>query len=206
MRYLLFPAEERVLIRFLHEEVGLSLLVTDLAAKRQPKLSFNPVASITDEFPYLYGEEVRRLVFWCRDIGPIETIGDAPPPRDARERVWLHLNRETTKQWRDLIDFRRTPVLSWLRPAWYRRDRGCLVPGALGAMTATWKEHPAELRRLYARVKRWLEKPAVKINPFRHCRDTPVPEPKNPNIFWVAAWPEAKRWIDAGGEVWPWGA
>ena len=44
------------------------------------------------------------------------------------------------------------------------------------------------------------------LNPFEHCTKAAQPAPKNLNPFWVWARPEALRWVEAGGEVWPWNA
>jgi hypothetical protein len=201
MRFLLFPEEERSLIRHLYHELGLRFLATDGGATP----SIDPTTRITDDFPTLLSRTEREFYFWCSEIGPIRRLGDAPAPQDAKEAVCLHVNREANPEaWEQLIDVSRTPVISWRRPVWYRPDRTCLVAGRLRSMTAKLKHYPFELRRLYQRIDRWLKKPATKINPFRHCTIPPVLEPANLNVFWVAAWPQGKAWVDRGGELWPW--
>jgi hypothetical protein len=142
--------------------------------------------------------------FWCPEIGPVRTLGDAPPPHEAKDAVMLQINREADPAgWRDRIDLARTPVIRWSRPRWYRKDR-CLVASRLGAMAARTKDHPPALLKLYRQIERWLRRPATKFNSFKHCSDLPVPEPPNLSHFWVAAWPQAKTWIAQGGELWPW--
>ena len=190
-----------MLIRHLHESVGLPLLTSDGGAVALA----DPADVITDEFPLLMARQAREYYFWCPEIGPVRKLGDAPAPRDAHEAVVLHVSREShPDNWRDLIDLSRTPVISWRRPVWYRPDQACIVAGGLGAMTAKVKEYPEELRRLHRSIDRWLRKPAVKVNPFEHCGRTPVPQPRNLSAFWVATWPQAKKWVDGGGELWPW--
>jgi hypothetical protein len=192
LRYLLFPDEERALFRHLRDELGLRPLATG--------------GDITDDFPDLIGPAQRDHYFWCPDIGPIRTLGEAPPPRDAKELVLQQLNRQADPaNWRDMIDLARTPVISWHRPSWYRKDTR-VVAGRLGSMAARRKEHPPELRRLHGQIDRWLRGPSTKFNPFRHCSGLPVPEPNNLATFWVAAWPLGKAWVQGGGELWPWDA
>ena len=201
MRYLLFPDEERALIRYLCGQVGLQFLTSDSGAARNS----DPVSLIATDFPTLRANEEREYYFWCCDIGPVRRLGDVPEPRDAVDAACLRMNQEARPEsWRDLIDLARTPVISWRRPLWYGSDRKCLVPGRLGAMAAKVREHPSDLRRLYGRVDRWLRRPATKLNPFEHCSGLPVAEPKNLSTFWVAAWPQGKEWVHRGGELWPW--
>ena len=211
MRYLLFPAEERQLVSLLHDELELKLLASKLAPDGVARVDPEPLGWVTDELPYSTVVErnssaspPQELVFWCSDLGPIHTLGEAEPPTDMVEKVSLRLTQEATDHWRDVIDFRTTPVLTWSRPSWRRKDRSCVVAGRLRSMTIKVRDYPTEMWRLFNRVDRWLRKPAVKINPFRHCKDSPRPEPRNLNPFWISAWPEAKEWIDQGGETWPW--
>ena len=200
MRYLLFPEEERALISYFRGELGLRFLASDGGATADA----DPVERIGDEFPELMSRTEREYYFWCPEIGPVKRLGDSRP-RDIKEAVCLQVNRQSyPDNWQNLIDLSRTPIVSWRRPVWYRASRNCLVAGRLGSLTAKLKEYPPELGRLYKRVERWLRKPATKINPFRHCSNTPVPEPKNLSPFWVAAWPLGMAWVDQGGELWPW--
>jgi len=211
MRYLLFPQEERQLLSHLHDELGLKLLASKLAPGGVARIDPEPLQQVTDDLPYSTVVERKppavpphEFVFWCSDLGPIQILANAEPPGDAAEKVSLQLAQEATDQWRDIIDFRTTPVIIWSRPNWHRKDRSCIVSGRLRSMTVKVKDYPPEMRRLYSRIDRWLRKPAVKVNPFRHCRNSPIPEPRNLNPFWICAWPEAKAWIDQGGETWPW--
>ena len=189
MRYLLFPDEERALYRLLQHELGLRPL--------------GGTNEITDELQNVKSLEADHY-FWCPEIGPVKTLGEAPTPHDAKDAVMLQINREADPaRWRDRIDVGRTPVIRWSRPRWYRKDR-CLVAGRLGAMAAGKKDHPPALLQLHRQIERWLRRPATKFNPFKHCSDLPIQEPANLSVFWVAAWPQAKTWIDQGGELWPW--
>ena len=200
MRYLLFPDEERTLIRHLNVELGLQYICSDCDP---PDL--DPETKVNDEFPVLFTDSQPVLYFWCSEIGPIRKLGDAPPPHDTKDKVHLQLNRDAfPDDWEEHVDLSRTPVISWRRPSWYNDDRKCLVAGRLGSTTAKENKRPHELRRLYKRVEYWLRKPAVKINPFQHCTNSPVPEPKNLNMFWILAWSKGKEWVDQGGELWPW--
>jgi len=190
MRYLLFPEEERALFRHLRDDLGLRPLAA--------------AGEITDDFPDFLRPTRRDHYFWCPDIGPLRTLGEAPPPRDAKEAVLLGLNRQADPaNWENMIDLARTPVICWHRPYWYRLH-GCIVAGRLRSMAARRKEQPPELLRLHAQVDRWLRAPTTKVNPFRHCSGLARPAPSNLATFWVAAWPVGQAWIDDGGELWPW--
>jgi hypothetical protein len=104
VRYLLFPDEERTLYRHLREELGL--------------IPLGGENRITDDFPPLQSPGNDHY-FWCSEIGPVKTLGEAPPPRDAKEAVLMNLNRAADPAgWQGMIDLARTPVIGWCRPRW----------------------------------------------------------------------------------------
>jgi hypothetical protein len=202
LRYLLHPTEERELIRHLTEEVGLVLL--------SPQAT-DPMALISDDFPwhtYLEPRDVHdaEIVFWASSIGPVRRLGDAPVPNDAAESVALKLNQDASSEWRTLVDLARTPVISWRRPAWYRKDRRCLVPGRLGSMSTRIGVYPPALRTLFASLERWLKKRGTVVNAFDHLDLSllSVPPPQNRRLFAVAVWPQGMAWLANGGQLWPW--
>jgi hypothetical protein len=211
MRYLLFPDEEIILCRYLTSELGLKLLASNLAPGNIPKIVEGGVPANLNGFPdpaepKTLPNEPMHFLFWCSEIGGIETLGSAETPSDPKDRVSVILTQQASEQWRDVIDFTRTPVIFWARPCWYKKDHSCVVAGRMNGMTIPVKKYPVELKRLYGKIDRMLRKTGVRLNPFDYVPNTPVPEPENLNAFWVFTWPQGMSWLENGGELWPWDA
>jgi hypothetical protein len=209
MGFLLLPPDERVLVDGLVSEFGLTLLAHDAAPGGKGQLVSASLATLPSDLalparPGQMPSAPTTLLFWHSGIGPIRTLGDAPPSSDPRDRVADLIVRESAQDWADLIDLARTPVIRFARSHWHDDAQTRLQPGLLGGMAVKAKEQPAEVRRLHARVVRWMKKRGERLNPFEHCTNLPREQPLNLSGFWVWAWPEAQSWVRAGGQVWPW--
>ena len=203
MGYLLLPPDEREFVSYICGDLGLKLLIGDLAPGGVAKIASNPVAVLPESILDAAGPSVHRFVFWCADVGPIQTLGTAVPNNPV-DRVLIELNRQGTPEWHDLVDYNRSPVLRWERCHWQSEDR--LASGQLAAMSIPRRLQPPELLVRFKRATRWLRTGAERLNPFEHCSDTPVSQPANLGPFWVWARPNALAWVRRGGEVWPWNA
>jgi hypothetical protein len=202
MSFLLLPQDEMVLFRYLCEELGLALLLSDVTEQGAPRVALQPLTAISDRLPRSTVDP-STLIFWCRDLGQVKVLADAPEPVDAADRVAGLLTREAAGSgYGDVIDLCRTPVIRWVR-ARYRRD-GQLMPGLLQAMPLSIRDTPPGVMRLHRNIDRWLKKRGEKVNPFEHCCDATVSPPRNLNVFWVWVHPHAMEWIKGGGEMWPW--
>lgn len=188
VNWLLLPDDEDELVAYVSGELGLVLVGEGWDR---------------DGLPRQFGTQPSEVVWWASDIGPIQRMGDAPPPKDAKDAVLVRLNQEADpERWKDLLDARRTPVIRFHRSNWNRN--GCLNPGLLQAMSIPLKEQPKELIRLLRQTERWLKSDGEKVNPFRHTIRTPVPEPERLGALTAWARPHALAWIRDGGKVWPW--
>jgi hypothetical protein len=211
MRYLLFPDEEKLLCRYLTSELGLKLLASDLAPGNIPEIVERGVPANLNGFPdpaeaKTPPSDPTHLLFWCSDIGGIETLGSSGTPSDPKGTVSMILTQQASEQWRDVIDDTRTPIITWVRPRWHKKDHSCVVAGRMNGMTIPVKKYPVELKRLYGKIDRMLRKNGVKLNPFEYVSKTPVSEPENLDAFWVFTWPQGMSWLENGGELWPWDA
>ena len=208
MSYLLLPEDERELVEYLCYEIGLSLLLSDVAPNGIPSVARNPTAVLPSELPdrvQVGKAQVAYFIFWCPSICPVHTIAQKSATTDPKDRVSEFLTRNNAGgRYPDVIDLSATPVIRYRRCYWQTTNR--LVPGVLQAMPIRIPETPNEVLQLYRKVERWLRKRGTKLNPFEHCLDTPVPQPRNLNGFWVWAQPHALEWVRNNGEIWPWTA
>lgn len=195
MNWLLLPNDEQPLVEFLTGDLGLEMFGAPLGEDERLPGPPDPDR-----------QERKNLVFWASSVGPIKRLGDAPKPTDPVEAVLLQRNREVNPDgWRDLVDLARTPVIRFGRSNWNRN--GCLNPGLLEGMTIPIKNQPPDLLALRRKAERWLKSDGAQVNPFEHCtKAQKPPKVKTLNAFWVWARPAALRWIEGGGEVWPWNA
>ncbi len=109
MSFLLLPEDERPFITFLCEELGLRLLLDDLASGGVARVATDPLRAVPAELPFGIG---RTLIFWASSLGPVRTMADAPHPKDAADRVARALTAQAAgARFPDVIDFERTPVL-----------------------------------------------------------------------------------------------
>lgn len=123
-------------------------------------------------------------------LGPIRTLADAPMARDAVGRVALHLNREATQQWRDLIDLTRTPVIGCanrLAP-----QRGLPLAGGLTTMQVRVRDLPREVPSLHSRVERYLKRHSPRLDPFETCQACGGPR-RDPNRSRGCVFPQRCR-------------
>ena len=193
VNWLLLPYDEQRLTWFMTEELGLTLLTPLADGESLP----GP--------PKRSQEQYVDMVFWASELGPLRRLGDAPQPTDPVDSVWFTLNRERNpSNWQNLVDSGRTPLIRFRRSNW--NLNGCLNPGLLQGMSLPIKDQPPNLMALRRKAERWLKSEGERLNPFEHCTKVTQPAPKNLNPFWVWARPEALRWVEAGGEVWPWNA
>jgi hypothetical protein len=202
MPFLLLPRDEIALVSHLCDELGLRLLLSDLTERGVPRIASRPTDAITDRLPRS-GDGASTLVFWCPALGPVKTFADASEPVDASNRVAALLTQQSAGgRYCDVVDLCRTPVIRWRRSL-VRRE-GQLMPGSLQAMPMTIREHPPDVLKLHGKIERWIKKHAERVNPFDHCSDAPIPQPRNMNALWVWAHPHALEWVRNGGEIWPW--
>ena len=209
MSYLLLPGDEAVLVEGVTREFGLIFLASALAPAGKPKMIASPAEAVPGDLalpaqPHQQPSAPIEFFWWCSEIGPIKTLGDAPPSDNPRDRVAELLNREATDDWRDLIDLKRTPVIRYSRSGWHDDRRTRMRPGALRAMAMPVREQPDVLDQLHARIVRWMQNEGERLDPFDHCSDVPIERPSNTSQFSVWAWPEALAWVRGGGEIWPW--
>lgn len=204
MSHLLVTDDERDLAAFLCGELGAKLLLTDVATAGEPKVADDPLSALPSELPTAatYGsKEVRSLTFWLPEIGPVKTLGNAPPATNPRDRVARLLTEDAAaEQFADVVDFERTPVLTLTRSHWHAQNR--LSPGNLSTLQAI----SPEVKRQYSRALRWLKKRGVKMDPFAHCAEVRDRRPKQLGPLWVWAQPNAKALVERGIEIWPWNA
>jgi hypothetical protein len=193
VNYLLLPDDEAPLRSYLAEELGLTPLGhSSLESSHLPRHASPGVGRW-------------EFVYWAESLGPIRRLAETPVPRSATGRVMDRLNRESLgAAWGDAVDLARTPVIRFRRASWNRN--GHLNPGVLRASAAPATEQPPQLLSLRRRVARWIEQEGERLNPFEHCVDSPVPQPRSLGPFWVWARPHALDWVRDGGRVWPWSA
>lgn len=200
------PPDETLVVERLCSTFGLRLLIDELTENGRPHIANAPIQAARTQLPNLHGPTAvpRVFVFWCEELGPIRTLGEAPPPADPVDKVARLMTVRQTGRWADLVDLSRTPVIRWRRSQWHEQNR--VTPSALQAMALKLRDQPPELTRLHGRINRALQKEGRRINPFEHCSDLPHGRPANEN--WAVAWalPAAATWIGSGGEVWPWDA
>jgi hypothetical protein len=221
MSFLLFPPDEIELVRYLCIDLDLALLLSDVTDGGVPRIAPLPLAAVPDKLlweplprapgrPLSTPPDPLTFLFWCPSLGPVRTFVDAPEPTEAIDRVAAQLTREAKgPSYANAIDLTRTPVIRWQRA---RFQRACLqngrrlVPGLLQAMPVKLRDTPPEVLKLHRKIERWLKKRGEKLNPFGHCSQTLVPQPRNLNPFWVWVHPHAMEWVRGGGEIWPWTA
>jgi hypothetical protein len=202
MSFLLLPQDEKALFHYMCDELGLSLLLSDVTERGAPRVASQPLTAVSDRLPTSVSDP-GTLIFWCRDLGPVRVLADAPAPVDVADRVAGLLTRQAAGAgYGDVIDHCRTPVIRWRR-ARFRRE-GQLKPALLQAMPLKIRDTPPGVLSLHRQIDRWLKKRGEKVNPFDHCSDAPGPAPRNLSVLWVWVHPHAMEWIRGGGEIWPW--
>jgi hypothetical protein len=114
MHLLALPEDEQEIVRYLCEEQGLQLLLSDLVEDGVPQVADDPLRALVPDLPSRKRlkaavapgvgvtdptyQEVWEYLLWARSLGPIRTLRDAPGPRDAVGRVALQINREATER------------------------------------------------------------------------------------------------------------
>lgn len=208
MSHLLTPTDEIKLVRYLCDDLGLALLLSDLTERGEPRIASDPVAALPRELPGRAKPSVEAstatvLTFWCVQLGPVRTMASAGPPTQATDHVGRLLAKESAKErYEELIDFSRTPIVRWKRCVTDAPER--ILPGSLQAMNCKVKETPEPVLGLHRRVEGWLRSSGERLNPFEHCDEVRDRAPQNLVPFWVWAQPDALRWVRDGWEVWPW--
>jgi hypothetical protein len=212
MSYLLLLDDERHLVEHLTSELGLSLLIDDLAPRmpptgiRTPNVAKVLIEAIPSSLPGpikpMQDPGVLQFLFWRPDLGPLVAIGDPGRATDTVSRVGFTLSVGGADDWRDRVDQDRSALIRWKRCHW--RENGHLTPGLLQGMAELSRLWPPELKRTHRSIERWLRKNALGFDAFDHCDDPPIPPPRNRSAFVVWARPAAAAWVNAGGRVWPW--
>lgn len=203
MSYLLIPEDEKDLVTYLVNGLGLKLLLSDVAPNREPRVAQDPLSAVPTELGKQYDATPSHLIFWCSQLGPIRTLVDAPVTSDPRTQVARQLTQQSAgDEYEDVIDLSRTPVLRWRRCCWHAPNR--LKPALLQGMELKVRQTPKDLLKLYAKVERWLKSRGEKLNPFEHCTELPGAQPRNLNTFWVWVHPHALESVRRGLEIWPW--
>ena len=218
MHLLALSEDEEEIVRYLCEEEGLQLLLSDLVEDGLPQVADDPLRALVPDLPsgkrlmaaVVPGvgvtdptyREVWEYLLWARSPGPIRTLRDAPVARDAVGRVARHLNREVTERWRDLIDLSRTPVIGLRRTRWHHSE-DCLIAGGLTAMRVRVRDLPREVASLHSRVERYLKRHSQRLDPFETCQvyRGPRRDPNRSRGWWMWAMPQAQSWLAAGGQA-----
>lgn len=206
MSYLHVVADERELIGFLCGDLGAKLLLADIAPNGEPRIAEDPIVALPLDLPdrlTVGSKDVRTLIFWLPDCGPVKTMRNAAEPKDARDRVSRLLIREAvSEQFADVIDLERTPVLRLLRSHWHAPNR--LAPGNLGSMALKSSAIPDNVNRKYSKAVRWLKKRGIKTDPFSHCPEVRNRRPERLGSLWVWVQPHAMKLVEQDTEIWPW--
>jgi hypothetical protein len=184
MHLLVLPEDEQEIVRYLCEEEGLQLLMSDLVEDGAPQVAEDPLRALVPDLPSRkrFGaaaapgvgvtdptyREVWEYLLWARLLGPVRTLADAPVAQDAIGRVALRLNCDATERWRDLIDLTRTPVIGLRRTGWHHREN-CLIAGGLTTMRVRVRDLPREVASLHSRVERYLKRHSQRLDPFETC-------------------------------------
>lgn len=209
MSFLLFLKEEYRLVDYLINEVGLNLLVNDLTNGGIPRIVKDWRNAIATTFPGpikpLQSTGPLEYIFWADFIGPVKTLGERKKSFDFADQIEIKISQDIAgEKWKDIIDLSQTPVIRWRRSYWRNEDHTLITPGLLQSMATRIEFYPKALMRIYNHVFNWLKKGGEKINPFEYFDRSSVSEPRNLNVFWVWAWPEAMQWLKKGGQVYPW--
>ena len=203
MSYLLVPEDEKDLVTYLVNGLGLRLLLSDVAPNREPRVAQDPWSAVPTELGKQNDTTPSHLIFWCSQLGPIRTLVDAPVTSDARTQVARQLTQQMAgHEYEDIIDLSRTPVIRWLRCSWHAPNR--LKPALLQGMELEVRQTPKPVLKLYAKVGRWLKSRGEKLNPFEHCMELPGAQPRNLKTFWVWVHRHALESVKRGLEIWPW--
>src|SRR5256885_13560021 len=97
MSYLQVTDDERELTAFICGEFGAKLLLTDVAVAGEANLAREPRSALPAQLPAgaKFGSvDDYTLIFWLPACGSIKTVGDAPPPSTARDRLAQGLTPE----------------------------------------------------------------------------------------------------------------
>jgi hypothetical protein len=218
MHLLALPEDEQEIVRYLCEEQGLKLLLSDLVDDGVPQVAADPLRALVPDLPSWRRlkaavtpgvgvtdptyRDVWDYQLWASSLGPIRTLGEAPEPRDFVDRVALQVNRAATERWRDLIDCSRTPVIGLRRTSWHHSE-DCLIAGGLTAMRVRVRDLPREVASLHARVERHLKRHSQRLDPFETCHlyRGPRRDPRRSRGWWMWAMPQAQAWLAAGGQA-----
>jgi hypothetical protein len=204
MSFLLLPPDELALVSYMCGDLDLALLLSDLTDRGVPRIATEPLAAVPDHLPSSPSDP-RTFIFWCHWLGPVRTLADASESVDPADRVAGLLTREAAgDRYGDVVDLQRTPVIRWHRTSFQSERR--LKPGLLQVMPLYVRDTPSDVLKLHRQVDRWMKKHGERLNPFDHCRDLPIPQPRNLNPFWVWVHRHAMDWVSGGGEIWPWTA
>jgi hypothetical protein len=206
--FLLLPEDELLLVDHFMGQENLALLASDdlRAGPRLVERLVTPQPLRPPAEPLQQHPEPHAFIFWAQALGPLRTIGEAPPPASASERVERLLTDESAGgDSQHVLDWSRSPIIRWSRANWH--ENGALCPGRLQAQPRKTKEQPPELLRLHSRLSRWMKKQSTRIDPFEHA-PSEVGDRRPQNLQGYATWafPAAEDWVRRGGNVWPWNA
>lgn len=196
MSYLLLPADERLLVAHLCDDLGWQL-VSGRMTRGRPDPIVPWDAALLLGLPTAGDRGSGPLwvfTFWSADWGAAVAIRDAPPPLDQERRALRQRAGAEAGALDDLIDPHVSPVAMYRRC--YRDGDGDIGLGFLRGMDRPRRDWPPRLRRSIGQAERWLKRESVKVNPFDYA-------PGVRRIDGVTTWvmPAAWAWLQDGGHI-----
>jgi hypothetical protein len=193
--YLLLPADERVLVARLCDDLGWELVSGRMEGDRPERIAAWE-SILSPDLPSagdLGRGPIWVLMFWSPEWGPAVSIRDAPRPRDVVRRAIRQTAAESGRL-EDVIDPHSSPAVMYRRCFWNADAEIGL--GFLKGMDRPRKDWPASLRTAFGTAERLLKRDAVKINPFDYMDGAR-------RIDRVATWvrPAAWEWLQSGGRI-----
>lgn len=196
------PNDESFFVQFVTGELGLDLLTTGVVVDGEAAVAEDPLVGLP-ALPRRRGgaEQVVGFTFWCRSVGRLRTVAEAPRPQSLAEAKWrVGMEDRYPGGWQDHVDPWRSPVIRLRRCVW--TDDGSLHPGRVDAMAegASLDDMPPAIRLAFRRTKEWLmassqrTPPPPEIARRRHDR-------RDRQALVVWALPDAGRWVAEGGQI-----
>lgn len=203
MQVLMTPIDESSFTRYMTGVLGFELLTDPAVVDGEPALAEGPLIALPAELPRLRGgaDEVVEFTFWCRRVGRLQTMAEAPQPQSFAEARWrVGMEDRCPGGWQDHVDPWRSPVIRLRRCIW--ADDGSLHPGRVDAMAegALLDDMPPAIRLAFRRTKEWLMASSLRTPPppeiARRHHDR-----RDRQALVVWALPDAGRWVAEGGQI-----